>query len=66
MTLPKTQALKDRLRNLGRKGESFSRPGMGVGPEFVSIVKIVGQEDVVVIFTEKDGHKESSAKRRVD
>jgi hypothetical protein len=66
MTLPKTQALKDRLQNLGKKEGSFNRPGMGAGPEFVSIVKIVGQEDVVVIFTEKDWHKESSAKRRVD
>jgi hypothetical protein len=66
MTLPKTQALKDRLHTLGRKGESFSGSKMGVGQEFVSIVKNVGRETVGVTITERNGHRESSARRRVE
>jgi hypothetical protein len=66
MTLPKTQALKDRLQNLSKKGESFSRHRMGVGQEFVSVVKRVGQESVGTVITERDRHKESSNKRPVE
>ncbi len=51
--LTKTQVLKDKLQNLGKSGESFSQTRMGVGQEFVSVVKIVGQEDVSEVITEK-------------
>jgi hypothetical protein len=66
MRLPKTQALKDRLRNLDRKGEPFSSSKMGVGQEFVSVVKSVGQENVGVIITERDEHRGSASRRRVE
>ena len=66
MTLPQTQALKDRLRDLSKKGESFSRPGMGVGQEFVSIVNKVEQESVGIIIIKRGRHTESPTKHRVE
>lgn len=44
--LTKTQALKDALQNTNKAGESFSQVRMGVGQEFVSIIKIDRQEDM--------------------
>lgn len=65
MTLLKTQALKDRLRNLGREGKSFSGPRMGVGQEFVSIVRNVEEQTPGALTLKRANHRESSARRRV-
>jgi len=64
MTLPNTQALKDRLRELGREGRSFSGPKMGVGQEFVSVVKNVTQENLAVPVTARGERGDVAARRR--
>ena len=63
--LTNTQALKDKLQTLGKGGESFSQVRMGVGQEFVSVVKIVGQEKVSEVITERTMRKEWPTEQRV-
>lgn len=65
MTLPKTQALKDILRNLGREGRSFSGPRMGVGQEFVSIVRNVEQPTLGALEVKRAEHREPLSRQRV-
>jgi len=51
--LTKTQALKNKLQTHGNGGESFSQVMMGVGQEFISIVK-----DSRIVKHQQSNHRE--------
>lgn len=42
--LKNTQVLKDKLQKLRKEGKPFSPGGLGVGQEFVSVIKTDGQK----------------------
>jgi len=62
---PNTQALKDIIQNIGRGSESFSQVTLGVGQEFVSIVKVGRQESNSKSMAKRSVRQELPAEARI-